>query len=270
MSFATTTTLSVAQGQARDSTGLNDIVLSLPPQNDGTAITTAFTIDSALSGAGGLDTGTIGNSTHYAVYVIASSSNSAINLPPSTPGIQSVPPFAVPSTSDPVVQDGYFVQTKVMISASFTSPLLPFGYDMFRRIGAVLTDGSALFLAFDQDGSSADRTITYRASIATDVTAGSSSSYAAVDVSGSVPVASVKGLFKVTFTPTAGDDPIELRSGDSAAAGDSQAVLSGSVAAVVKIGMLSCPIGATLASGIDYKVTGSAVAVNVQGYIDVL
>lgn len=269
MTWTDADTLTIAQGQCRNSTGVQDILLNRPPLNNGTEVTTGFTVSTAIVGAGGLDQGVMANATHYAVYVISSSNNSWINLPPSEIQSLAVPPFTTPSPTSPVVQDANYIQANVLISTSFTNPLLPYGFDQFRRIGAVLTDGSANFLAFDQRGNGVDRTITYRASIATDITAGTSATFAAVSVAASIPVASNTGIFRVSFIPTAGDDTLELRSGDSAT-DNGQAILSGSVAAVAKLGNLVCPVGATLASGVDYKVTGTAVAINVQGYVDEL
>jgi len=262
-------TLTIAQGQCRNSTNVNDIILARPPLNNGTAVTTPFTVSTAIVGAGGLDQGTMANNTFYAVYVISSSENSWIDLPPSELQSLSVPPFTSPDPTAAVTQSAYYIQANVLISTSFTNPLLPYGFDQFRRIGAVLTDGSANFLAFDQRGNGVDRTMTYRASIATDITAGSSATFAAVDVSASIPVAGIEGIFKCLFTPTAADDQLALRCGESAT-DEGQAVASGSVGAVVTAAMLYCPVGLTLASGIDYKVTGSAVAINTQGYVDEL
>jgi hypothetical protein len=269
MTWTDADTVTISQGQARDSTNKNDIVLARPPLNNGTAVTTGFTISTALVGAGGLDQGTIANNTLYYVYAIASSCNSAINTPPSPLGSLSVPPFTSPSPTSPVVQDGYYVQANVLFSTSLTNPLLPFGFDMFRRIGTVRTDGSANFLAFDQRGSGNERTITYRAALATDITSGSSATFAAVALTGLVPAIDSEVLLKCVFTPTAADDTLAIRCGDSAT-DEGQAVASGDVGAVAVTVMLDCPYSATVASGIDYKVTGSATAINVQGYVDQL
>lgn len=198
-------------------------------------LSAAVDVDISESGAGGLDTGSVAASTFYAVYVIGDSTE-----------------YSSPAG---------------ILSADLDEPLLPNGYDMYRRVGYVLTDGSSDILPFDQLGSGNDRYMYYRASIATDITAGSSAVFAAVDVSDSIPVGDCIGIFKVTFTPTGADDPCELRSGDSAT-DNGQAIMSGSAAGVVKIGNMMCPVGATLASGVDYKVTGSNTAINVQGYID--
>ncbi|MCW1908629.1 MAG: hypothetical protein KIH63_004780 [Candidatus Saccharibacteria bacterium] len=270
MTWTDTDTLTIAQGQCRNSTNVNDIVLARPPLNNGTAVTTGFTISTAVVGAGGLDVGTMANNTHYAVYVISSSENSWINLPPSEQQSLAVPPFTTPSPTSAVVQGAYYVQANVVISTSFTAPTLPAGFDQFRRIGAVLTDGSANFLPFDQRGNGVDRTVIYRTSIATDITAGTSTAFAAVSVAASIPVASGTGIFAIAFTPTGADDQLDLRCGDSATDA-AQATLSGDAAGVVTRGNLVCPIGATLASGVDYKITAAgSVAINVQGYVDEL
>jgi len=71
------------------------------------------------------------------------------------------------------------------------------------------------------------------------------------------------------FTPTAGDDTLVLAPGTSTST-LGYATLSGSVAAVVKTGNLICPTDAPLTDAIDYKVTGSAVAISVGAYLDQL
>jgi hypothetical protein len=63
---ASTTTLTVASGRARNSTNQNDIILS-----------SSLTLDAATNGANGLDTGSLANSTFYFVFVIGSSQNLA-------------------------------------------------------------------------------------------------------------------------------------------------------------------------------------------------
>jgi len=69
--------------------------------------------------AGGIDTGSVGNSTLYAVWLIRRSDTSVVDA---------------------------------LFSASFTSPTMPTDYDQKRLIGAVKTDGSANIIAFTQSG----------------------------------------------------------------------------------------------------------------------
>lgn len=269
LSYVDADTLSIAQGQARNNTNVNDIVLARPPLNNGTPVTTGFTLSTAVVGAGGIDQGAVAINTLYNVFVIASSENSWIDLPPSEQQSRAVPPFTTPDPTAPVTQSAYYIQANVLFSASATNPLLPYGFDMFRRIGTVLTDGSSNFVAFDQVGSGSERLMVYRTSQASGVTAGSSATFASVDISASVPATAIEGLFKCHFTPTAADDELALRAGLSGV-DEGQAVASGSVAAVVTGVMLECPLSLPMTDGVDYKVTGSAVAINVQGYVDQL
>lgn len=222
-------------------TDANNIVVAAGACSNSTnvadiVLSSAVTILRTGSGALGLDTGSYANDTLYYVYVIGDSTG--------------------------------YQDTSALYSASASAPTLPFGYDMFLRVGCVRS-GTSAFLAFDQRGLDGARTMWYRASLATDITAGSSATFAAVDLTGLVPAINTDVIFKCTFTPTGADDPLALRSGDSAT-DEGQAVVSGSAAGVVKIAMLTCPAISTVASGVDYKVTGSAVAINVQGYVDQL
>lgn len=77
------------------------------------------TLNSAISGAGGLDTGSLTSSTWYAVYAIYNPSTAAAS---------------------------------VLMSLSFSAPTLPSGYTYSGLIGAVRTDGSSNFIGFVQYG----------------------------------------------------------------------------------------------------------------------
>lgn len=98
--------LGIAAGAARDSTNTNDIILP-----------TALNFPISQHGVNGLDTGTITVNTCYAVYIIGDSNG---NHP--TAGLFSLNGF--PNTP----------------------PLLPLGYDMFRRIGWFRTDSGTATL----------------------------------------------------------------------------------------------------------------------------
>jgi hypothetical protein len=226
LSLTSDEVVAVASGACRDSSNVNDIVVS-----------SDLAVSNIISGAGGLDTGTVAINTFYAVFVVADSTK----------------------YNDPVG----------LLSLSATDPTLPGGYDMFRRIGWVKTDGTSDFLEFRQQGASNDRWMWYDIAIATDITAGASATFAAVDVSGGIPDLTVSGELNMlsVFTPTAGNDTLELRPGSSsAAAGYARA--SGAVAAVAETTNLVCPFDVT--TGVDYIVTGSAVALSVAAYMDKL
>lgn len=225
------TLLDVAAGSCRNSTNVNDIVIS-----------STVTINTAAVGVNGLDTGTLAASTLYAVYAIGSSANQ----------IGSGQPYsAFPGAA--------------ILSASFTAPVLPQGYDMYRRIGAIRINGSSNIVKFYQSGAGSARHMYYDVALATAITAGASATYVNVDLTGLMPNIATDANFLTVFTPTAGGNTVNLSVSGVGAVG--QAVMSGSVAAVAKTGVLSCPV---LATGVYYKVTGSATAISVAGYVDQL
>ncbi len=105
-------TISVAAGIARDSSNVTAITLS-------SGMSKTFSNWVALSGNGGLDTGTISDNTWYHVWSFYDVSN---------------------------------VLSDVLISAHATSPTMPSGYTLKRRIGSFLTDGTSFITGFDQLG----------------------------------------------------------------------------------------------------------------------
>ena len=246
LAYLTATTMTVTAGRCSNSTNVNDISVGLPlnvaatqtgelPVDAGTG---TVTINTAAHGAAGLDIGAMANDTFYAVYAIG---------------------------------DSYGLQPgSALISANLTAPLLPAGYDMSFRIGFIKSNGSAQILPFRQDGCGLDRWMWYDAPIATDITAGASATYAPVSLVASLPVATptMVNIYAV-FTPTAGDDTLVLVPGTSTST-LGYATLSGSVAAVAVTGNLIVPTDAPLTDAIDYKVTGSAVALSVSAYLDQL
>lgn len=246
LAYLTGTTMTVTAGRCSNSTNVNDISVGLPlnvaatqtgelPVDAGTG---TVTINTAANGVAGLDTGTMANNTFYAVYAIG---------------------------------DSYGIEPgSACISANLVSPLLPAGYDMSFRIGFIKSSGAAAILPFRQDGCGLDRWMWYDAPIATDITAGSSATYAAVDCSASLPVSTPTMVnFYCAFTPTAADDTLVLVPGTSTST-LGYATLSGSVGAVVVTGNLVCPTDSPTTDAIDYKVTGSAVAISVTAYLDQL
>ncbi len=102
--------LSIAAGLARDSTNVSAITISA-------AITKTFSNFTAGTGNGGLDSGSVAASTWYHAWAIYNVSS---------------------ALSD------------VLISISPTSPTMPSGYTLKRRIGSILTDGSSFITNFSQ------------------------------------------------------------------------------------------------------------------------
>lgn len=246
LAYVSATTMTVSAGRCSNSTNVNDISVGLPlnvaATQKGTlpvpAGTGNVTINTAVNGAAGLDTGSMANNKFYAVYAIG---------------------------------DSYGVNPgSALISANLTTPVMPGGYDMFFRIGYIKTNGSAQILPFRQDGAGLDRWMWYDAAIATNITAGSSATFANVDCSAGIPTSmATMANFLCLFTPTAADDTLELRPGASSAT-DGYARASGAVAGVIQTTNLVCPTDSPVTAAIDYKVTGSAVALSVAAYMDQL
>ena len=246
LAFLTGTTMTVSAGRCRNSTDANDISVGLPLNVAATqtgvepvaAGTGTVTINTAINGAGGLDIGTMANNTFYGVYAIGDSFN--VN-----PG-------------------------SALISANLTTPTLPSGYNLHKRIGYIKSSGAAAILSFRQDGCGLDRWMWYDAPLATNITAGASATYAAVDATGTLPSATATMVnWYCTFTPTAASNALVLVPGTSSAT-LGYATASGSVAAVANTVNLICPTDAPITAAINYKVTGTAVAISVAAYLDQL
>jgi hypothetical protein len=200
--------------------------------NDITSSAT-LTLNAATVGANGLDQGALANNTFYAVYAIGDSYNK--------------------------------VDTALILSTNTSAPLLPYQYNMYRRVGYVLTSGAAAILQFFQDGVSSDRWMWYDAPIQ-ELNAGASAVYAAVDCASSVPAQATMIAFMATLTPTADNDKAFLQpTGGTNANGIVQ--LSGVVAAKIQVAQLIVPCNAT--PSVNYKVTGT-LSLSTQGYLDQL
>lgn len=223
--WGSTTTLTVGAGQCRDSNNVIDI-----------SVASTLTITSTLSGALGLDTGTVAASTWYYVYVIAASNNELL-------------PTA-------------------LYSLSATTPTLPTGYDSYRMVGATLTDGSSHFLKFWQAGAAGGgRTIMWDVLQVVNATL-TSSTVATISVATGVPpLASVQGIFWAGFTPNAAGDIATFRITGSTAT-TPLFTLVGNVAAKISSNQLKLLTEvATGNASIDYLVTASGnLSLSVQGF----
>lgn len=224
LSFNTTALINVAAGQCLDSTKANFIVIS-----------DTVIINTALTGAGGLDQGSIAASTLYNVFAIG---DSTLN------------------------NDG----SALMSTAS--SPLMPYGYDMFKLIGHVKSDGSSLILAFGQTGNGTTRRMTYDTLIQV-LNAGNATTFTNVDCTASVPLTAKALVLESSFTPaTAGTNQLKLRR-DGSASTNGSAQANGTVNAVASLSQLFVPITAGI---FEYLVTNGsdAATINLSAYDDEL
>lgn len=267
---ATNLLVNMAAGAARDSTNQDDIVLP-----------SAVVINSAANGANGLDTGTLAASTFYYVYVIGSSlsANPETNVETQVSTIGGTTLNGIVLTETVVATPASTVannpQPAGLLSLSATAPTLPTGYDMFRRVGAVLTDGASHILAFWQSisDSQSARTMYYDVGVQV-LNAGASAAYAAVDLHTAVPAIAASNnltnvIFDVIVTPTGAGNHANFRPTGSASV-NGVAIMSGDAAGVAHEDSIVVPaaIAANVLS-IDYKVVGT-VTLNVAGYIDQL
>ena len=222
LAWGSNTTITVATGQCRDSTDTFDIVLPAA----------STTLNAAVVGLNGIDTGALGASTMYAVFAIANSTG--------------------------------FLPTGVLLSTSPTAPVMPARYDLLRRIGYVVTDGSSHIVKFYQTGG---KRIVYDAPISV-LSGGSSATFASVSLLAAVPpIANATVLLSASYTPaTAANSAIIRTTGSSAVTGPT---ISGVVAAKAQFGMLE--VMATVGS-IDYIVTNGSdtLTLFVVGYTDSL
>lgn len=196
----------------------------------------ATTITTTVQGAGGLDNGTIAASTLYAVHVIGSSTSAA--------------------------------PTAAMLSTSATDPLLPLNYDMFCRIGWVYTDGSSQYVIGRWEGHGSERIYWYDTGVS-ELSAGTSTTFAAIDVASSVPVSATSAIVSYSFNANSAGDTFALRpTGSSSTNG--VVIVSASSGTADQIGQALAPVGVSTGTpSIDYKVAASgALTLLVAGYID--
>lgn len=193
------------------------------------------TLNAATTGINALDTGSLAASTLYSLYVVGDSTNTS--------------------------------PSGVVLSASAVAPLLPVGYDMYRKLGNVRTDGSVHFLLGYWSGSANERTFVYDVPIATAVTAGASATYAAVTLTTFVPaIPNLLVNIETNWTANAAADTLALQ--PFAAVGDTVKYIAG-VAGATAHTLVREYVQAQLDSGapkINYKVSAGTVAINVAGY----
>ena len=197
----------------------------------------AVTINGAVVGANGIDTGSLGATKMYAVYLIGDST----------------------SYQDPAA----------ILSLSASSPQLPQGYDIYRRIGWAVTNSSSQFPVFYQHGKDSNRVYLYDVGIA-ELSGGSSATFANIDCSSSVPVIATEALCDLLYTPDGATDVAEFRPGGSSASNGMVRIGTGVVAAQRVQAWLPIEVESSLPV-VEYKVTsGDTLTVNVIGYKDYL
>lgn len=235
ISRASTTTVTIAAGQARDSQNVFDIVVSDP-----------LTVSTAFNGANGLDTGTVANNTLYAVFVLFDPTN---NVP--VAGLLST------SGTEPVMPS-----------------VRGFTYSCFRRLGWVKTDSSAQIQEFYMVGNGRERIVTYNLDTTASLILGSGNATtftAVADMADFVPSTSTRVQFNYSLLPSAASQTLTFRpTGGVIAVAFCTEVITGQVAAVAISGQFEMQTGP--AQTIDYAVSAAGAAANlyIKGYTDFL
>lgn len=159
--------------------------------------------------------------------------------------------------------------TASLLSLSSTSPNLPGGYDMFRRIGYILTDGSANILLFWQYGHGNDRIMYYDAQIAAPTTA-ASTSYANISLATSVPPIATRAIMRLNYTANGATDVLSFVPYGSSATGGVVNWGPGSTSAAVQMLTIPLELNST-APTFSYKSAATATLVMLTaGYEDSL
>lgn len=224
--WGSNTTLEVEAGACRDSTNVNDIIIS----DD-------VVLNAATNGVNGLDNGALAASTMYAVYALGDSTQNN--------------------------------DAGVILSLSDSAPAIPVGYDMYRRIGWALTDGSAHFLLFYQEGSDKTRSYWYDVGIS-ELSGGSATSFTDINLASSVPPINGHVNFIATFTPDGATEVAEFLPGGSMASNGIVRLGCGVAAAQVANVVVPCVVIDDVAT-VQYKVaSGDTLTLLTAGYVDYL
>ncbi len=188
------TTLTLNVGACSDSLNYIDMVVD-----------TAITINAAAVGVNGIDTGALGASKFYYVFVIGDSSG--------------------------------FNHPAALISLSPTAPIMPYGYDSWRMVDIKVTDGSSHFLLSYTNGKYGNREFIYDAPLTTGSSA-LTTSYVALPLTNCVaPIGTPSVKFVATFTPNA---PANIAYVHPTGSTGDEAKLSGVVAGVAQVADLEC------------------------------
>jgi hypothetical protein len=246
LSPASTTLLAVAPGAARDSNNTLDMVVGLQnyagldlPALQFQNYQPGLLINSAVNGANGLDTGTIAASTDYAVYLIGDSRL-------------------------------YNPTAAVLSLTSNIGPLMPSGYDSFRLIGFIETDGSSHFVYATHKPQNIAGLLTYYNSPAISVlSGGTATSFTAIDLTtnSAIPTTTLRNVIVsllVVFTPAAANDYVQFRPTGSSATGNLPTIV-GAAAGIAQTQYIQVIAGVGSSKPeIDYLVSSGSDAVSVS------
>ena len=250
LSYTDATHMVVGIGQVRDSTNNNDIIVGGNLYNSATdiagesgttntvTVSVPVTINTAVIGAGGVDVGpaapSLTISSTFSVYVIGDSRG--------------------------------FNSGSAVISLSAVKPQLPLGYDMWRFLGSVATDGSGDLLSFT---STAGNRTTYLGAAVSALSSGASTTFANVSLAAAgVPVNATAVYLTATLVSDAGGARTAGLKAPSSGSVAGQVTLA-SPASTTTVSTVLVPVSlVTGVPNISYLVSNSsaALSLSVTGY----
>lgn len=238
---AHTSQLSLSAGIMRDSSNTYDMNIgNFNGQTNTTATANvATTINCAVTGLNGLDTGLLGVSKVYYVYVI----------------------------SDPV--SGNTTGAVASLAAPSVGPLMPFGYSAFRHVGFAVTSSGSVFLAAYTTGVNSNRNFFYDAPISVGTTS-TSASYAAIDLTKFVPLINNLPVYlNASIIGGSAGDTLSLQPGN--ATGDAVVIVAAATTYAFKQQVLvlaqNTAISTVQSPTINYKNSGTdTIAILVGGF----
>lgn len=181
------TVLNLSAGIMRDNTNTYDMNIGNynGQVNPNASANVSTSINCAVNGLNGLDTGSLGVSKVYYIYVVSDP-------------VSGMPSGAIASLAAPSV-----------------GPLMPFGYSAYRHVAYAVTDSSSHFLLFWQSGQNSSRLFTYDAPISVGTT-NASATYADIDLTKFVPlVDNTPVSIAYDFVPNADGDSFEMHGANS-------------------------------------------------------
>jgi len=245
ISVASTTVLGIEPGACRDAANVIDMVVGYENLQGNVAPATLYAgyipgllINSAVNGANGLDAGSLGASLQYAVYIIGDSR-------------------------------GYNPVAGIISLTSNPLPLMPLGYDSYRLIGFIQTDGSNHFVYATHKPQNMKNALEYilQPPIAV-LSGGNATTFTAIDLTtnSALPTTTLANIIvtlQVTFTPVAAGDVVTFRpTGQTTGA---YWTIVGAAAGVAQTQYLVMFAGVGSSKPeIDYLVTSSSDAVSVN------
>lgn len=237
---AHTSQILLSAGQMRDSTNTYDLNIGNfnGEVNPTATANVATTIDCTTNGLNGLDTGSLGVSKVYNVFVVSDP-------------VSGNPSGAIISLGTPTV-----------------GPLMPYGYSAFRHVGYAVTSSGSVFLAGYTAGNNNARIFMYDAPISVGTTS-TAASYTAIDLTKFVPlVNNLPVYFNLSVSGTANDTfNLQPGNGTGDAITTTVQVTSQAITQQVLVLAQNTIISTILSPTVNYKNSGTDTeAVKVGGF----